>query len=63
MFEPVTTTSSIVMPERPDVGDAGDVSWPNVIEAESRKIPATLIPTSSVGGCLITPPRAKFSTV
>jgi hypothetical protein len=34
-----------------------------VIEAESRKIPATLVATSSVSGCLITPPLAKFSLV
>ena len=54
-------TSSMVTPEAPDVAGAGDVSWPNVIEAERKKIPARLGPTSSVRGCLITPPLEKFS--
>ena len=63
MLEPVTMTSSMVTPERSDVGGEGDVSWPNVIEAESSKIPATLVPTSSVDGRLIAPPLAKFSLV
>jgi hypothetical protein len=53
----------MVTPERPDAGGAGDVSWPKVIEAESRKVPATQVATSSVGGCLITPPLAKFCLV
>jgi hypothetical protein len=53
MFEPVTITSSIVTPER--LGDgAGDISWPNVIEAESRKIPGMLFPLDPINGRLIT---------
>jgi hypothetical protein len=53
-------TSSIVTPERSGDG-ADDISWPNVIEAESRKNPALQIPSSPMDSRFITTPFAYFS--
>jgi hypothetical protein len=59
MFEPVTITSSIVTPER-SVEGAGDISWPDVTEAESRKNPALQILSRPMDGRFITRPFAYF---
>jgi hypothetical protein len=59
MFDPVTITSSIVTPERSGDG-AGDISWPDVTEAESRKNPALQIPSRPMDGRFITMPFAYF---
>jgi hypothetical protein len=59
MFEPVTITSSIVTPERSGDG-AGDISWPDVTEAESRKNPALQIPSRPMDSRFITTPFAYF---
>jgi hypothetical protein len=49
----------MVTPER-SVDGAGDISWPNVIEAEIRKNPALQIPSSPMDSRFITTPFASF---
>ena len=54
MFEPVTTTSSMVTPERSGVCGVGEASWPNIIGAQSRKAAAVQIPSRPINGRFIT---------
>jgi hypothetical protein len=49
----------MVMPERSGDG-AGDISWPDATEAESRKNPALQIPSPPNGSRFITTPFAYF---
>src|SRR4029077_15800614 len=59
ILEPVTITSSIVTPERSGDG-AGDISWPDVTEAESRKNPALQIRSRPMDSRLTTTPFVYF---
>src|SRR5205809_7942742 len=63
MLEPVTITSSIVIPDRSAVDGVGDVSCPNVNETESRKTPAVLNSIRPMNGRLMTPLLANGRVV